>query len=161
MPSLTATRWLYWSPRRQPSESILGISRKCILKGSGLWLFSLWPSLRVGLSHSERKRFWDFGWASLAEALLHTWSLLSTAGLYRCVPWPLVITQKHALLLPQHLHCLRPLQLLALPGVHPDPVGRLQGQPGHGHPVVGSHKVLLPVVVVDRRDDTPDHLVHS
>ena len=62
-------------------------------------------------------------------------------------------------LLPQHLDCLHPLRLLALPGVHPDPVGRLQGQPGHGHTVPGSHKVFLPVVVIDRRDDTPNHLV--
>lgn len=62
-------------------------------------------------------------------------------------------------LLPQHLDCLHPLCLLALPGVHPDPVGRLQGQPGHGHTVPGRHKVFLPIVVIDRRDDTPDHLV--
>lgn len=61
--------------------------------------------------------------------------------------------------LPQHLDCLHPLHLLTLPGVHLDPVGRLQGQPGHGHPVPGSHEVLLSVVVIDRRDDTPDHLV--
>lgn len=61
--------------------------------------------------------------------------------------------------LPQHLDRLHPLCLLTLPGVHPDPVRCLQGQPGHGHPVPGSHEVFLPVVVIDRRDDTPDHLV--
>lgn len=64
-------------------------------------------------------------------------------------------------LLPQHLHRLRPLRLLTLPGVHPDPVGRLQRQPDHGHTVVGSYKLFFPVVVTDWRDDTPDHLVRS
>ena len=145
----------------QPSESRLGFSTKSTLKGSGLWFVYSGLSEKVNLSVSVALRIntcmtWvrGSGWSPTQP---------STHASHTARSVDTIVAPAHPSsacpLLPQHLDCLHPLRLLALPGVHPDPVGRLQGQPGHGHTVAGSHKVFLPIVVIDRRDDTPDHLV--
>lgn len=62
---------------------------------------------------------------------------------------------------PDDFSRLQPLGLLALPGVHCDPVGRLCGQSGHLHTVAAFDQALLLIAVTHWGNDAFHHFVFT
>lgn len=98
-------------------------------------------TLQVSLSLWKQRHFSGLSYEVLAGVTLAICPILPVCICYY---------KNTQLLLPQHLHRFRPLGLLALPRVHPNPVRCLQGQPGHGYSVMGGHQVFFSIAVIDR-----------